>query len=186
MRRKVLNVAKSGGNVSPYSSKKLTKVTGDFGELLVSFLLLKKYEDKNLTVIRTGAEHLPYDLLIPHGARGTPFEKPAAISVKTRGRWKDKSPWKDRLPWDYKRVKEALSMIGGDYEFWLAFVRYTYSDDGLSFEVYMAKAKDFDEDDFVEFKKKDGVGRQVARDAFMKKAKLVFLSRAAGTKLYTE
>ena len=73
-----------------------------------------------------------------------------------------------------------------DYEFWLAFVRYTYSDDRLSFEVYMARAKDFDEDDFVEFKKKDGVGRQIRRDAFMKKAELVFLSKAARTKLYTE
>jgi len=169
--------------VSPYSSKKLTKVTGDFGELLVSFLLLKKYEDKNLTVIRTGAEHLPYDLLIPHAARGTPFEKPAAISVKTRGRWKDKSPWKDRLPWDYEKIKEALRMIERDYEFWLAFVSYTYNGDRLSFKVYIAKAKDFNEDDFVEFKKKDGTGKQIRKDAFMKKAKLVFFSRTAGTKL---
>ena len=70
-----------------------------------------------------------------------------------------------------------------DYEF---FVSYTHNGDRLSFKVYMAKAKDFDEDDFVEFKKKDGVGRQIRRDAFMKKAKLVFLSKAARTKLYTE
>ena len=169
--------------MNPYSSKKLTKVTGDFGELLVSFLLLKKYEDKNLTVIRTGAEHLPYDLLIPHGARGTPFEKPAAISVKTRGRWKDRSPWKDTLPWNHEKIKEALRMIGRDYEFWLAFVSYAYNSDRLSFEVYMAKARDFDEGDFVGFKKKDQTGKQIRKDAFMKKAKLVFLSRDGGTKL---
>jgi len=79
MRRKVLNAAKNSGNVSPYSSKKLTKVTGDLGEILVSFLFLKKYTGKNLTVIRTGAELLPYGLLIPHGTRGTPFEKPSVI-----------------------------------------------------------------------------------------------------------
>jgi len=54
-------------------------------------------------------------------------------------------------------------MIGGDYEFWLAFVRYTYSDDGLSFEVYMAKAKDFDEDDFMKYRKKDATGKQIGR-----------------------
>ena len=74
--------------MSPYPSKKLTKVTGDFGELLVSFLLLKKYEDKNLTVIRTGAEHLPYDLLIPHVARGTPLRnrRPSASKPEVGGR----------------------------------------------------------------------------------------------------
>jgi len=54
-------------------------------------------------------------------------------------------------------------MIGEDYEFWLAFVRYTYSDDGLSFEVYMAKAKDFDEDDFMKYRKKDATGKQIGR-----------------------
>jgi len=74
-------------------------------------------------------------------------------------------------------------MIERDYEF---FVSYTHNGDRLSFKVYMAKAKDFDEDDFVEFKKKDGVRRHIRRDAFMKKAKLVFLSKAARTKLYTE
>ncbi|MCD6537394.1 hypothetical protein J7L18_02105 [Candidatus Bathyarchaeota archaeon] len=140
--------------MSAYSSKKLTKLTGNFREILVSFLLLKKYGSKNLTIIRTGAEHLPYDLLIPHGARETPFEKPAVISVKTRDEWKVKSPWRNRLPWDYEKIKEALGIIGGDYEFWLAFVRYTYNDDGLSFEVYMAKAKDFEENNFMKFKKK--------------------------------
>ena len=74
-------------------------------------------------------------------------------------------------------------MIERDYEF---FVSYTHNSDRLSFKVYMAKAKDFDEDDFVGFKKKDGTGKQIRKDAFMKKAKLVFLSKAARTKLYTE
>ena len=169
--------------MSPRSSGKLTKLTGDFGEILVSFLLLKKYEGKNLTVIRTGAEHLPYDLLIPHGARGTPFEKPAVISVKTRGRWKDRSPWKNTLPWEYEKIKEALSIIGRDYEFWLAFVSYEYNSDRLSFEVYMAKARDFDEDDFIGLRKKDETEKQIRKDAFMKKARIVFLSRATGTEL---
>ena len=47
----------------------------------------------------------------------------------------------------------------------------------------MAKARDFDEGDFVGFKKKDQTGKQIRKDAFMKKAKLVFLSRDGGTKL---
>jgi len=47
----------------------------------------------------------------------------------------------------------------------------------------MAKARDFDEGDFVSFRKKDETGKQIRKDAFMKKARIVFLSRATGTKL---
>jgi len=127
---------------------------------------------------------LPYGLLIPHGARWTPFEKPVVISIKTRGEWKVRGPWRNRLPWDYEKIKEALGIIGGDYELWLAFVHYTYNDDdGLSFEVYMTKAKDFEENDFVKFKKKGKIGKQIGRDAFMNKVKLIFLSKASGIKV---
>jgi len=58
-----------------------------------------------------------------------------------------------------------------------------YNSDRFSFEVYMAKARDFDEGDFVSFRKKDETGKQIRKDAFMKKARIVFLSRATGTKL---
>ena len=162
--------------------RKLTKVTGDFGEILVSFLLSKKYENKNLTIIRAGAEHLPYDLLIPHGVKGTPFEKPAVISVKTRGRWKDSGPWKNRLPWDYEKIRKALDAIGNDYELWLAFVHYTYDNEGLSFEVYIVKARELNEEHFVEFRKRGETGRQIDRKAFEDKAELVYLSKAPETK----
>ncbi len=109
-----------------------TKSIGDFGEYLTAFLLEKKFEKENLLVIKIGGDNLPYDLLIPFPRKGTPFHRPTAISVKTRGTWSEK------IPPDWNTIQKVSPVLKENgYDLWVSLVLYRFEANKLQFEIYL-------------------------------------------------
>lgn len=150
----------------------MLKTTGDFGECITSFLLGKKFERQGLTVISAGSENLPYDLIIPFSIDETPFTKPAAISVKTRGEWSDV------IPPNKKKLIEAQEVLQQKgYDFWISFVKYTFKNDNLQFGIYLVPTRKLDmDDDFKKVSRGKGPIEQIKTENLKEKAEIKFFS----------
>lgn len=149
-----------------------TKLIGDFGEQITSFCLSKKYAKQGLLSINASSANLPYDLLIPMPYDKTPFTRPTAINVKTRGTWSDVIPPKRSK---LIQIMTQLDNLGFDY--WIGFVKYSFKDDRLSFEIYLLPANQLSEDsDFREVTRSDGKQKQILTKALKQKAWLRFFS----------
>lgn len=148
-----------------------TKLIGDFGENIAAFLLTKQFEEQNLLVLRSGADNLPFDLFIPYACKGTPFCKPTAISVKTRGTWSDVIPpnKKDLVAAD-KVLRE------GGCEFWIGFIKYLINGVNVHFEVYMLPVSALDFNNDFKAVKRQVVEEQIITDNLKKKAVIKFIS----------
>ena len=147
---------------------------GDFGETITAVLLEKKYQEHNLQVVRVGSEHLPYDLIILDPPKAdTPFQRPVAISVKSRGAWSNVIPPSEE---SIRDSTEKLTLIG--FEFWISFVHYQFEEDRLHFEVYLVRASDLDSTgDFKRINRAKGYENQILTDKLKQKAIIKFLSK---------
>jgi len=115
-----------------------SRTYGDFGEMLATILLKAKYSKDGVTIINAGREDLPYDLLVPFECKGTPFTKPAAISVKARQEWAKRIntiPPKREI---FLQMSEDLSRKG--FELWICLIQYSIVNDTIEFSVYFTRA----------------------------------------------
>jgi hypothetical protein len=146
--------------------------TGDWGEYLTAFLLSKRFEAQGLVVLRVGSEDLPYDLLIPHPVAGTPFDRPTALNVKTRGQaWSTYTPPNRE---ELARLQQELGATG--YAYWIAFVKFGLAGDRLTFGVYLLPSDRLAGDDFQRVTRRNGPEDQIITARLMQKAALRFIS----------
>lgn len=123
-------------------------------------------------LINTGFTNLPYDLLIPMSYEETPFTKPTAITVKTRGTWSDViPPKKERL----LQIQKELYQLG--FDFWIAFVKYSFKENKLAFEIYLIPVNELSDSDFKKVKRSDGLQEQIITESIKEKAWIKFNSR---------
>lgn len=134
----------------------------------------KKFEQKGLTVVRLGSDNLPYDLLVSYPVEGTPFSKPTAISVKTRG-----NQWFDVIPPTKEQINQIQKQLQQQgFDFWIAFVKYAFDEESLHFEVYLTSVNKLDMiNDFKKVTRSKGHEDQIRTENLIQKAEIKFYSR---------
>jgi hypothetical protein len=110
--------------------------------------------------------------MIPSPCKNTPFKSPAVISVKTRGTW-----W-DVIPPDRKLLEQQISQQNKlGFDFWIAFVKYNFTDNGLSFSIHFVPGKRLNEDaDFRRVKRSKGFENQIVTMRLIAKSVFSFES----------
>jgi hypothetical protein len=140
---------------------------GRMGEDMVRFIIETEYKKNGLEVGSVARSIWPYDLIIEEPVKGTIFGKRAAISVKTRRVSAGITPpsW-DRLQEEMKKC-EATGM-----EMWMAFVQYRFKDGIIDFGVFLTRARDLKESDFVDIARWGGDDTAIRVMDLRKKAAL--------------
>jgi len=119
---------------------------GRMGEDMVRVLLETEYKDAGLEVGNVARSIWPYDLIIEEPGKGTIFGgRRAAISVKTR------RVSASTLPPSWTRLQEEMKKCEATgMEMWMAFVQYRFKDGIIDFGVFLTRARDLKESDFVD------------------------------------
>lgn len=124
--------------------------------------------------MRVGSDNLHYDLLVSYPVEGTPFNKPTAISVKTRG-----NRWFDVIPPTKEQINQVQNQLQHQgFDFWIAFVKYAFEEKSLHFEVYLTPVNKLDMiSDFKIVTRGKGTEEQIKTENLIQKAEIQFFSR---------
>lgn len=116
-------------------------LSGDWGENTASFLLGSLYKEQGLQSAYVGRGYAPYDIFIDGRVEGTPFDRPAAISVKANS-----SNWTTPSFEGTDRMRKGLD--GKGIGLWLALLQYYYIKRRLGFVMCLVKADALERGDF--------------------------------------
>lgn len=127
------------------------KVVGDFGELLITFLLTQLGVQANWV----GFSNLGYDVIVPF-PDGKIFRKPTAISIKTR----KKKKWKGIPPNKQKFAETQAALKKDGWDFWIGWVFYGVKDYEIWFKICLIPSNIITNEWFVAVGKKRQISIQ--------------------------
>lgn len=145
------------------------KSVGDLGEILTTVFLAKRVPQ----VSWVGSSNLGYDIIIPFPDKKI-FQKPTAISVKTRKKMKWKGMGIPPNKQKFEKTQTDLKKKGWD--FWIALMLYDLKDSEMWFKIHLIPSDSITDEWFV------GKERQISIERIEEESKtnpkiLTFASR---------
>ncbi|TET20628.1 hypothetical protein E3J74_01525 [Candidatus Bathyarchaeota archaeon] len=134
------------------------KPVGDLGEILTTVFLAERVPQ----VIWVGSSNLEYDIVIPF-PNGEIFQKPTAISVKTRKKMKWKGMGIPPNKQKFEKTQTDLKTKGWD--FWIALMLYSLKDNEMWFKIHLIPSDSITDEWFV------GKERQISIQRIEEEAK---------------